>query len=94
MPTRNESAVYFEQTLDLTRTLPFIAAWNARHEQKLTLFDLIIAGVGKALIERPGLWGVGGQSKISFIPGYFFSLPPRPSILDCKPTLKLLSLFL
>lgn len=28
MPTRNESAVYFEQQIDLRKTLPFITKWN------------------------------------------------------------------
>lgn len=55
MKGRNESVVYYEQNLDLTRTLPFIERWNANHEQKLTLFHLLLAALGKALRARPGL---------------------------------------
>lgn len=55
MKGRNESVVYYEQNLDLTRTLPFIERWNAKHEQKLTLFHLLLAALGKALLARPGL---------------------------------------
>lgn len=55
MKGRNESVVYYEQNLDLTRTLPFIARWNAEHGQKLTLFHLVVAALGKALFARPGL---------------------------------------
>jgi hypothetical protein len=55
MKGRNESVVYYEQILDLTRTLPFVRAWNETHEQKLTVFHLLIAACGKALHARPGL---------------------------------------
>jgi len=33
MRSRNESAVYFEQELDLTRTLPFLEQFNAAHPE-------------------------------------------------------------
>jgi hypothetical protein len=55
MKGRNESVVYYEQILELGKTLPFIAAWNEKHEQKLTLFHLVLAALGKALHARPGL---------------------------------------
>lgn len=58
MKGRNESIVYHEQLLDLSETLPFIEAWNANIEdrhKKLTLFHLVMAGIGKGMIERPGL---------------------------------------
>jgi hypothetical protein len=55
MKTRNESAVYHEQILDLTKTLPFIAEWNRTREPKLTLFLLVLAACGRALAARPGL---------------------------------------
>jgi hypothetical protein len=56
---RNESAVYYEQTLDLTSTLPFIAAHNERAArdggERLTLFHLVLWATGRVLHERPGL---------------------------------------
>ena len=55
MRGRNESAVYYEQSLDLTRTVPFIRAWNREHAEPLTLFELVIAACGRALYARPGL---------------------------------------
>jgi hypothetical protein len=55
MRNRNESAVYYEQCLDLTRALPFVEQWNRDHSVPLTVFDLIIAGCGRALYARPGL---------------------------------------
>lgn len=55
MPTRNEAVVYYEQVLDLRRTLPFLEEWNRTHEAKLTVFHLVVAAIGKALYARPGL---------------------------------------
>lgn len=37
MPTRNESAVYFEQEIDLTRTPPFLDAASERVGKRATL---------------------------------------------------------
>lgn len=55
MTRRNESVVYYEQVLDLARTLPFLDEWNRTHDRKLTLFHLVVAAAGKALHARPGL---------------------------------------
>lgn len=55
MPGRNEAVVYYEQILDLTRTLPFIAEWNRTHERHITVFHVVLAACGKALHARPGL---------------------------------------
>lgn len=56
MPTRTESAVGFEQELDLTKTLPFIERWNATHPtQKITVFHLFLFSVAKSFQEWPRL---------------------------------------
>lgn len=55
MRGRNESAVYFEQHLDLTRTLPWLAAWNQRGGPKATLFHLVLHGLATVLHERERL---------------------------------------
>jgi len=55
MRGRNESAVYFEQQLDLTKTLPWLAEWNATHAAKATLFHLVLHGVATVLHERERL---------------------------------------
>lgn len=64
MRTRTESAVYFEQHIDLTRTLPFIEAWNqAKPDRKITVFHLFLWSVVRAMAERPRLnrFVMGGQ---------------------------------
>lgn len=55
MRGRNESAVYFEQRLDLSKTLPWLAAWNAQHAAKATLFHVILHGISSVLHERERL---------------------------------------
>ena len=55
MRRRNESAVYFEQHLDLSKTLPWISEWNARSATKATLFHLVLHGLSSVLHERERL---------------------------------------
>ena len=61
MRSRNESAVYFEQRLDLSKTLPWIAEWNARDhrehsgDRRATLFHLVLFGLAAVLHERERL---------------------------------------
>jgi len=56
MRGRNESVVYFEQRLDLTKTLPWLAAWNReRGGPKATLFHVILFALASVLHERERL---------------------------------------
>jgi hypothetical protein len=55
MRTRNESAVYFEQKLDVTNAYAFIARRAAEGGPKLTLFHLYSYAVVRTLVERPRL---------------------------------------
>ncbi|MGE0713771.1 MAG: 2-oxo acid dehydrogenase subunit E2 [Planctomycetota bacterium] len=56
MPGRNESAVSFELTLDLSRAEPFLAELNAeRPDRRATLFHLVMWGLVRTLHERPHL---------------------------------------
>jgi hypothetical protein len=70
-PKKNESNVYFELTMDLTRTLPFIESFNSGREKKATLFHYMLWCMvrtadewpqlnrfiaGKRLYQRKGIW--------------------------------------
>jgi hypothetical protein len=55
MRGRNESAVYFEQHLDLTKTLPWITEWNAQRSDRATLFHVVLHGLSSVLHERERL---------------------------------------
>lgn len=57
MPGRTESFVLHEMTIDLSRTLPFLAQFNAARGDapKATLFHLVLHGIARTLHEKPGL---------------------------------------
>lgn len=57
MPGRNEAAVAFEQVLDLTEVLPFLAARNtgADAAEHVTLFQLILLAMLRTFEQRPML---------------------------------------
>jgi hypothetical protein len=56
MRTKTESAVYFRQELDVTRTLEAIRAWNEAHPGlHATLFAVLLFAIARALHERPRL---------------------------------------
>ena len=55
MRGRNESAVYFEQQLDLSRTLPWLADYNARSASKASLFHLVLHALASVLHDRERL---------------------------------------
>ena len=56
MRGRNESAVYHEQLYDLTKTRPWLRAYNRAHpEAAATLFHLLLFGFGRGFNQRPGL---------------------------------------
>ena len=46
---RNESAVYHEQTYDLTKTRPWIRNFNRKNDQAATLFHLIVYAYARTL---------------------------------------------
>lgn len=61
MRGRNESAVYFEQAVDLTATLPWIDAWNRGRAERgdgdarVTVFHVVLAAIVRVLHQRPRL---------------------------------------
>lgn len=55
MRGRNESAVYFEQTVDLTQTLVWLERFNAGRQQRVTVFLLLLGAIVRTLAERPHL---------------------------------------
>ncbi|HNF96831.1 MAG TPA: 2-oxo acid dehydrogenase subunit E2 [Pseudomonadota bacterium] len=57
--TRNESCVYFEQKLDLSETLPYLAKLNAQlgrsKTDEINFFHLLLAATARVFSERPEL---------------------------------------
>jgi hypothetical protein len=55
MRGRNESAVYFEQSLDLSKTLPWLSAHNTDARTKASLFHLVLHALASVLHDRERL---------------------------------------
>ncbi len=87
MKTRNESVVYYEIILDMTRTLPFIEQWNAGHDLKITPFHLIMAACGKMFHARPGLNRFVSGGRIYQRKGCFISFAAKKAFKDDAPLL-------
>lgn len=86
MRGRNESAVYFEQQLDITRTSAFIEAWNTKYpEKKITVFHVFIYGAVKAFNERPRLNRFVMGSTIWQRDGIWISYSAKKKLEDGSP---------
>ncbi len=54
-PDRDHAAIYFEQTLDLSDTLPWLEAERERTGKKISFLHLFMAATGRILNQRPQL---------------------------------------
>jgi pyruvate/2-oxoglutarate dehydrogenase complex dihydrolipoamide acyltransferase (E2) component len=55
MPRKNESIVFFEQLIDLSRTSPWIDEFNGKGEARISVFHVVLAAIATTLHERPRL---------------------------------------
>ncbi len=55
IPDRDHASVYFEQDLDLSRTLPWLEAERERTGKKISFLHLFLAATGRTLALRPQL---------------------------------------
>jgi hypothetical protein len=85
MRGRNESLIYYEQILDVTRTLEFVRSWNATRPEKVSVFDIVIAACGKALLARPGLNRFVSGGRIYQRRGCFVSFAAKKRFEDDAP---------
>jgi hypothetical protein len=101
MRGRNQSAVYFEQHLDLTRTLPWLAERNARSRSspasspadspdarsasRATLFHLILHGLSSVLHERERLNRFTIGHRTYQRTGVFLSFAAKKGMSDDAP---------
>ncbi|MFO0599656.1 MAG: 2-oxo acid dehydrogenase subunit E2 [Myxococcaceae bacterium] len=88
MQTRTESAVYFEQELDVTDTMRFIDAWNDQHPgQRITLFHVFMWAVACGLHERPRMNRFISGGRIYQRKGVFLSFAAKKKKLDDQAAL-------
>jgi hypothetical protein len=86
MRGRNESAVYFEQQLDLSRTLPWLGEWNAAHPGKrATVFHLVLHSLASVLHERERLNRFTVGRKTYQRKGVFLSFAAKQQKSDDHP---------
>jgi 2-oxoacid dehydrogenase/acyltransferase catalytic subunit len=83
MRRRNESAVYFEQHLDLTRTLPWLAAKKAASHA--TLFHLVLHALATLLHERERLNRFTVGRRTYQRNGVFVSFAAKKAMSDDAP---------
>lgn len=90
MRDRTESAVYFEQQIDLTKTQPFIDAWNREHpDQKVSVFHVFMWSVVQAFHERPRLNRFVMGSKLWERDGLWISFSAKKRLDDDAPIVTL-----
>jgi hypothetical protein len=89
---RNQSAVYFEQRLDLTKTLPWLAERNARLAReagspapRATLFHLLLHGAASVLHERERLNRFTLGHRTYQRTGVFLSFAAKKGLTDDAP---------
>jgi hypothetical protein len=86
MRTRNESAVYFEQQIDLTRTLPFLEHFNVTHpHRKVTVFHVFMWAAMQALHARPRMNRFVVGSRIYDREGIWISYSAKKAMRDDAP---------
>jgi len=86
MPTRSESAVYFEQWVDLTKTLAFLEQWNtANPQKKATTFHVFLWAATGAIDQRPRLNRFVMGSRIWQRNGIYLSYAAKKRLEDGAP---------
>lgn len=85
MRGRNESAVYFEQTLDLSRTLPWLEEWNRASGQRATVFHLVLYATARVLHERERLNRFTVGHRTYQRKGVFLSFAAKKAMSDDAP---------
>jgi hypothetical protein len=85
MRTRNESAVYFEQDLDLTQTQRFIDDYNATHERRITVFHVFSWAVAHVLHTRPRMNRFVVGNRIYQRDGVWISYSAKKALADGSP---------
>jgi hypothetical protein len=86
MPGRNEAAVYFDLEVDLTRTLPFLDAWNAAHpDARATLFHVVLWATARVLRERAELNRFVAGGRLWQRDGVWLSFAAKARLEDGAP---------
>jgi len=85
MRGRNESAVYFEQVVDLSRTLPWIERHNKTAARRANLFHLYLHALGSVLHDRERLNRFTVGRRTFQRKGVFVSFAAKKQMSDDAP---------
>jgi hypothetical protein len=85
MRGRNEAAVYFEQTLELSRAQPWLDAFNAASPARATVFHLVLHALASVLHERPRLNRFAVGRRIYDRKGVHISFAAKKQLRDDAP---------
>ena len=89
MPSRNGAVVYYEQQLDLTKTLP----WLEAREPSITFYELAIAGLVRVWSERPQLNRFIAGGKLYQRDEIAFSISVKKSLDENAPLTSIKAVF-
>jgi hypothetical protein len=90
MPTATQSVVFFEQEIDLTKTLPFLEQLNAQNPgMKAGLFHLVLHAVARTLNERPRLNRFVAGSRLYQREGIYLTYAAKKALHDEAPIVTL-----
>jgi hypothetical protein len=85
MRGRNEAAVYFEQTVDLSETLPWLERYRRERGGRVTVFTLLLWGLARVLHERPRLNRFVAGRRIHDRDGVYISFAAKKRLDDDAP---------
>lgn len=87
MRGRNESAVYFEQAIDLSATLPWLDRFNRDRQGsgRATLFHLTLSALAEILHERPRLNRFVAGRRLHDRDGVYISFAAKKQMDDDAP---------
>ena len=93
MRGKNESAAYFEQELDLTKTQAFIERWNATSPRRISLFHVYLWATIQTIAARPRLNRFVSGSRIYQRDGIWISYSAKKAMNDDSPVVVLKKCF-
>ena len=85
MRGKNEAAVYFEQTLDVSRTLAWLDAQNRGGAARATIFHVVLRALADVLHERPRLNRFAVGRRIYDRDGVHISFAAKKKMSDDAP---------
>jgi pyruvate/2-oxoglutarate dehydrogenase complex dihydrolipoamide acyltransferase (E2) component len=81
-PDRDAASLFTTQTFDLSKTLPWIDEYNETAEHKLTLLQLFVLAVGRAIAETPRINRYVSGKRIYQRDGTYISVSTKKKLVD------------